>query len=97
MRLVAIFEDSSQVAEVRRALEPEHLKFLEIHHGEIPMAGGLREEPGGPYVGGLWVFEVTSRSRAIELIEKDPYHLACPRKYRLLTWGKALSHLQVLM
>jgi len=54
------------------------------------MAGGLREEHGGSYVGGLWVFEVSSRERAIELVESDPYFLACPRKYRLLAWGAAL-------
>jgi hypothetical protein len=43
------------------------------------------------------VFEVKDRARAIELIERDPYYIACPRKYQLLAWGKALSHHQVLM
>jgi len=61
------------------------------------MAGGLRDEHGGPYVGGLWVFEVASRQRAVELIEADPYYQANPRKYRLLAWGKALPQFQVLM
>jgi uncharacterized protein YciI len=97
MRLVALFEDNPESAQTRRALEPEHLKFLETHHAEIPMAGGLREEQGGPYVGGLWVFEVANRARVVELIEQDPYYLACPRKYRLLVWGKALAHLQAMM
>lgn len=97
MRFVVIFEDSPAMAEVRRIREPEHLKYLDEHHTEIPMAGGLREEHGGSYVGGLWVLEVESRSRAVELIERDPYYIACPRSYRLLAWGKALPHLQVLM
>jgi uncharacterized protein YciI len=97
MRFVVMFEDSPQMAEVRRSLEPDHLSFLEANHTEIPMAGGLREEHGGSFVGGLWVLEVASRSRAIELIERDPYYLAYPRKYRLLAWGKALPHLQVHM
>jgi len=97
MRFVVMFEDSPAMVEVRRSLEPEHLKFLEAYRAEIPMAGGLRDEHGGPYVGGLWVFEVENRARAIELIELDPYHVACPRKYRLLAWGKALPHHQVLM
>jgi uncharacterized protein YciI len=97
MRFVVIFDDSPEMVDVRRRLEPAHLRFLEEHHAEIPMAGGLRNEHGGAYVGGLWVFEVASRSRAVELIEADPYFVACPRKYRLLAWGKALPHLQVVM
>ena len=82
---------------VRTAHEPAHLQFLEQHRDEIPMAGGLRDEPGGPYVGGLWVFEVTSKQRAQDLIESDPYFKAQPRKYRLLAWGKALPQFKVVM
>jgi hypothetical protein len=51
MRFVILFEDGWVMAEVRRSLEPEHLKFLEEHRAEIPMAGGLRNEQSGPYVG----------------------------------------------
>ena len=97
MRFVVVFEDSPSMAEVRRSLEPQHLKFLEEHHAEILMAGGLRERHDGAYVGGLWVVEVVNRARAVELIERDPYYVACPRKYQLLAWGKALPHRQVLM
>ncbi len=82
---------------VREALEPAHLAFLEQNHAEIRMAGGLRHEHGGAYVGGLWVFDVADRQRAVELIEADPYYQAIPRKYRLLAWGKALPQFDVLM
>ena len=97
MRLVAIFDDDAPMAAVRARLQPAHLAFLEAHRDEIKMAGGLRQEPGGPYAGGLWVFEVASRERAIELIEADPFHQAHPRPYRLLVWGKALPQYEVLM
>jgi uncharacterized protein YciI len=97
MRYVAIFDDDAAMAAVRARLEPAHLAFLEAHRAEIPMAGGLRAEPGGPYAGGMWVFEVASRARAVELIEADPYHQAHPRAYRLLVWGKALPQYEVLM
>jgi uncharacterized protein YciI len=97
VRFVVIFEDSPEMVDVRRRLEPAHLRFLEEHHAEIPMAGGLRNDTGGAYAGGLWVFEVESRERAVELIEQDPYFVACPRKYRLLVWGKALPHLTSVM
>jgi hypothetical protein len=97
MRFVVIFEDGPEMVTVRSMAEPAHLAFLEANRIEIPMAGGLRNEHGGPYVGGLWVFEVGSRERAIELIESDPYFLAHPRKYRLLAWGKALPQYQVTL
>lgn len=61
------------------------------------MAGGLRNEAGGAYVGGLWVFEVANRERAVELIELDPYFVACPSSYRILVWGKVVPHLTPLM
>jgi len=54
------------------------------------MAGGLRHTHEGSFVGGMWVFQVASRERAIELIESDPYYMARPRVYRLLAWGQAL-------
>lgn len=82
---------------MREALKPAHLAFQEKDQASIPMAGGLRDEHGGPYVSGLWVSEVGSRQRAVELIEGDPYCEAHPRKYRLLAWDKALPQFQVLM
>jgi uncharacterized protein len=97
MRLVAIFDDEPPMADIRARLEPAHLAFLDQHRKEIPMAGSLRHEPGGPYVGGLWVFEVESKARAIELIEADPYFQAHRRSYRLLVWGKALPQYEVVM
>ncbi|WP_342130157.1 YciI family protein [Hydrogenophaga sp. OTU3427] len=97
MRFVVIFEEGSEMVPVREAHEPAHLAYLEQHRAEIRMAGGLRNHHGGPYVGGLWVFEVESRERAVTLIEQDPYYRAIPRKYRLLAWGKALPQHDVLM
>jgi uncharacterized protein len=97
MRLIAIFEDEPPMADVRARLEPAHLAFLETHRGEIRMAGGLRDEPGGLYVGGLWVLDVASKARATQLIEDDPYFKAYRRPYRLLVWGKALPQYEVTM
>jgi uncharacterized protein YciI len=97
MRYVALFDDDPPMAEVRARLELAHLAFLQAHRAEIRMAGGLRHEPGGAYVGGLWVFEVASRERAEQLIAADPYQQAHPRRYRLLFWGKALPQYEVLM
>lgn len=97
MRFVVIFEEGPEMAPIRAAHEPAHLQFLEAHRDEIPMAGGLRHEHGEAYVGGLWVFDVASKERAVALIESDPYYQAEPRRYRLLAWGQALPQYKVLM
>lgn len=97
MRWVVIFEDDPAMAAVRARLEPAHLAFLEKHRDEIPMAGGLRQEAGGAYTGGLWVFEVASRARALELIAADPYQQAHARAYQLHMWGKALPQFDVTL
>ena len=88
MRYIAMFEDTGPMAEVRRQIESAHWDHLAQHRDEIKMAGGLRDVPGGAYVGGLWVFEVASRERAVALIEADPYFQVHPRPYRLHVWGK---------
>jgi len=90
MRLIAIFEDTPPMAAVRQRLEPAHLAYLREHVSEIRLAGGTRDVPGGAFVGGLWILDVASKERAVQLIEADPYYQAEPRPYRLLVWGKAL-------
>jgi hypothetical protein len=88
-RWVVFFDDEPGMLDIRRERESLHLAYLERNALEIPMAGGLREAPGEAFVGGLWVLEVASRERAVELIENDPYYVPSLRRYRLLTWGKA--------
>lgn len=91
MRLVAIFKDKPEMMEHRAQHEPKHLAYLEVHQTEILIGGGLRPEPGGKFVGGLWVLEVDSFERATELIENDPYYRPDLRSYELLVWGKAVD------
>lgn len=91
MRLICFFEDTPEMLERRRTLEPRHLEYLALHESEILLGGGLRERPGHDYVGGLWVLEVESFERARYLVENDPYYSPAHRKYRLLVWGKAFD------
>jgi uncharacterized protein YciI len=97
MRYVAIFDDAPEMLAVRREREALHFEYLRAHRSEILIAGGLREEVGGAFVGGMWVFEVESKERAVALIENDPYFVPACRTYRLLVWGKALPELAVLL
>ena len=91
IRWLVVFDDTPEMLDVRRRLQDEHFAFLREHISEIPLAGGCRDEPGGDFNGGAWILEVSSKERAIELIENDPYFKANARHYRLRTWGKAFA------
>ncbi len=96
MRLIAYFEDKPGMMEHRAKNEDAHLEYLKANKSEIPIAGGLRPEPGGTFVGGLWVMEVESFERAEEIVKNDPYYEPNLRNYKLLVWGKALEEDVVL-
>ena len=97
MRWIAIFDDNVDMNAVRAVHEPAHMEYLRQHEAEIVIAGGLRDEPGGLFCGGLWVMEVASRQRALELVEADPYFVQGARKYRLHVWGKAFADKTVIL
>jgi uncharacterized protein len=97
MRWVAIFEDTADMLQVRASHEAEHLAYLRAFESEILIAGGLRDAHGGPFVGGLWVLDVSSGERALELVEQDPYFIHGARSYALHVWGKALPDKQVVL
>lgn len=96
MRIIAYFEDKPGMMEQRANNQNAHLAYLKANQTEIPIAGGLRPEPEGRFVGGLWVMEVESFERAEELVRNDPYYKPDLRKYTLLVWGKAFDEKVVL-
>ncbi len=92
MRWVAIFKDAPAMTKARdQQGTRDHFDYLRRHPAEILIAGPLREQPGGPIVGGLWVMEVQNRQRAVQLVEGDPYFASGYRTYDLFTWDKALQ------
>lgn len=94
MRWIVIFEDSPTMQEVRRQHETDHFTYLRANTAEIVIAGGLREGPETGFSGGLWILNVSSRERACELVEQDPYFVHSRRGYRVLQWGKALADVE---
>lgn len=97
MRWIVFFDDTPQMLRVRQEREPLHLQYLQQHEREILLAGGCRNAPGEDFVGGLWVLEVASRERAVELIEADPYFVPEFRRYTLRTWGKPFADKSVVL
>jgi uncharacterized protein YciI len=92
-----MFEDPPEMAEVRAQFGQAHLDFLDKNSKEILLAGGLRDVPGGPFNGGLWVLEVPSRERVEELLKSDPNFIHSKRKYIIRFWGKAFEDRQVIL
>lgn len=97
MRWIAVFSDTPDMLAIRHERGGLHLAYLRAHTDEIRIAGGCRESPDEPFVGGLWVMEVSSRERAMELVEQDPYWVPAHRSVRLLTWGKGLEDVKVTL
>ena len=97
MRWIALFDDKPEMLVVRQEREALHLAYLQQNESEILIAGGLRAMPGSAFVGGLWVLEVASKDRAVNLIENDPYFVPAHRSYRLLARGKAFADKAVLL
>ena len=89
MRIIAYFKEGSEMMTHRAKYEQDHLDYLEKHQGETPIAGGLRPEPGGIFIGGLWVMEAGFFERAEEIDKNDPYYAPDLRSYDLLVWDKA--------
>jgi uncharacterized protein YciI len=89
-RWVAIFEDDPARQGVRASHADVHFDYLAAHGDRIRVGGGLREDPAGPFVGGLWVIEAATREEAAQLCEADPYFVEGLRKsYRLFVCGRA--------
>jgi uncharacterized protein len=96
-RWIAIFDDLPGMPQVRQERESAHFAYLERHRDQILIGGGLREKPGGDFVGGLWVLETEDREEAVRMIENDPYCQSGQRRYRLLVWGKAFENVAVTL
>ena len=97
MRWITFSTDTPEMMEIRKERQDLHFEYLKKHESEILIAGGCREVPGGDFVGGLWVLEVSSKERAVELIENDPYFVPSCRTYQLLVWGKAFAEKPVVL
>ena len=99
-RWIALFEDNRDETAgwVRKQHDREHFAYLAKHADKIKIGGGLCNNPGECFVGGLWVLEVRDRDEAVRLCEDDPYfRLGLRKSYRLYTWDKAPNYGDVLL
>ena len=99
MRWVAIFADTPGALAIREANARAHLDYLERHRDQIRLAGGVRDEPGRPPDGGLWILDnITDRAEAVRLCEDDPFFTSGLRQsYVLKAWGFAPCYADVTL
>lgn len=91
MRWVVIFEDAPEMMEHREKNRQAHVDYVRHNKANILIGGGFKEEHESIFIGGMWILNVTSRERAVELVENDPYFNEVYRTYKLLLWGKVLE------
>ncbi|MEM7210258.1 MAG: YciI family protein [Pseudomonadota bacterium] len=97
MRIVALFDDAPEMMAHRAEHKQAHVDYIRANQSEVLIGGGFREDEDGAFVGGMWVMEVSTKERAKQLVEADPYFHPQYRRYRLLLWGKVLENETVVL
>ncbi|VTU41940.1 YciI family protein [Variovorax sp. RA8] len=64
--------DNPECETLRTALRPQHLAYLDAHHGEI-LAGGALLNDLGQAIGGLLIVDTQDRASAEAFVAGDPY------------------------
>ena len=92
MLFVVLFEATAGKAEVRRALMPEHLDFLERNRSAIRAAGPLSDSVSGEGAGGLWLVEAENFELVKRIYESAPFWPTGLRKsVRVLAWRQVFA------
>jgi uncharacterized protein len=97
-RWVVLFEDHGEVLSkpIRARLSDAHLAFLVENDQHIKLAGGLSQDIGSWYSGGLWIVEAENRESISKITQRDPYFIAGLRKsWKIALWGKAPCYAEV--
>ncbi len=96
MLFAVIFEDHADKLEVRRALLPDHIAWLDQHRAQVLVGGSLCETVDANPVGGLWIAEASDRAEIEELLQSDPFYTGGLRKNWVIRhWTKAFPDQKV--
>jgi len=86
---LVIFSDDSAMLDRRKSHGAKHLVYLSENQKSFKPAGGLRNLPDTPFIGGVWVVNATEKDEVEKLVVNDPYYDVDHRKYDILYWGIA--------
>lgn len=85
------FHDRADRLATRERFLAAHIAWLAERRDRVLVAGSLRDEPGTPPVGGLWVVEAESRADVEAIYATDPFWTEGLReRVEIDFWSKAL-------
>ena len=93
MMFAVLFEDNSELAEMRTRHMPDHLAFLECSADAVQAAGPLKDAASGEGAGGLWIVQADDHDAVRALVEEDPFWPTGLRKtVRILEWTQVFAN-----
>jgi uncharacterized protein YciI len=96
MLYVVRFYDRTDRLTVRDQFLRAHVAWLDEHREQVLIGGSLRDAPGIPPVGGLWLVEAQSKAAVEELMKTDPFWVNGLReRYEIFFWSKAFPERKV--
>ena len=92
------FFDKPDCQDIRAAHMDAHLTWLDDNSDVVLIGGSLRNAPGEPPVGGMWLVDATDRDAIEALLRTDPFWIHGLRAgYEIFFWRKAFPDRKVLI
>ena len=94
---VVRFNDRPDTQDARNAYMDAHLEWVEKNRSFVLLAGSLREAPGIPPIGGLWIVDAEGKNDVMEKIKTDPFWINGIRQgVDVFFWGMASEDMKEL-
>lgn len=92
------FFDNPDQSHVRQQQMQAHVQWLDEHKDVVLIGGSLRDAPGEPPVGGLWLVEAPDKATVELLLQTDPFWVhGLPQGYEIFFWSKAFPDRKVFV
>jgi uncharacterized protein len=91
------FHDKPNMQEARETFMGAHLDWIKKNRSFVLLAGSMRDAPGVPPIGGLWIVDAKDRDDVMEKIKTDPFWAQGIRQgIDVFFWGMASDDMKEL-
>lgn len=91
------FQDKPGTQEIRNAYMDAHLDWVSKNRSFVLLAGSMRDAPGVPPVGGLWIVDAGNKDDVMKKIKTDPFWINGVREgVEVFFWGMASDDMKEL-